>query len=181
MTRKKIAEKILEITENHINPSRDPRIYYAKEVTFDYGSTHAIRVDLMQYKPINWTPGGIEGGKIYCYEIKSCAADFKTGHGLNFIGDLNYIVTTQKAYEAVKDTPEIKALFGYKGIGLAIVDLDNETFAVQRKAKTVTRKYALTECLLSMFRSSNRETMKLSKERLVKKMFPDGIDGFNSP
>lgn len=38
------------LTEKLINPHNDPRIYWAKEVTFDYSSSHAIRVDYMKFK-----------------------------------------------------------------------------------------------------------------------------------
>lgn len=32
--------------QKHINPHNDPRIYWAKEVTFDYATSMAVRVDL---------------------------------------------------------------------------------------------------------------------------------------
>lgn len=48
------------LTEKLINPHNDPRIYWAKEVTFDYSSSHAIRVDYMKFKPVNNTVG------VYC-------------------------------------------------------------------------------------------------------------------
>ena len=34
--------------EKKINPYNDPRIYWAKEVTFDYSTNHAVRVDYMR-------------------------------------------------------------------------------------------------------------------------------------
>lgn len=70
------------LTEKLINPHNDPRIYWAKEVTFDYSSSHAIRVDYMKFKPVNNTVGGIEKGDFYCYEVKSSVEDFhsKNGH-----------------------------------------------------------------------------------------------------
>ena len=48
--------------EKKINPHNDPRIYWAKEVTFDYSTNHAVRVDYMRYKPVNNTVSGIEKG-----------------------------------------------------------------------------------------------------------------------
>jgi len=51
--------------------------YYAKEVTFDYGTDHSIRVDYIQFKPLNQLCiDGIEKGEFICYEIKSCIEDF---------------------------------------------------------------------------------------------------------
>ena len=52
--------------EKKINPYNDPRIYWAKEVTFDYSTNHAVRVDYIRYKPVNNTVSGIEKGDFYC-------------------------------------------------------------------------------------------------------------------
>lgn len=42
MKRGEITKALSEMTEKLINPYNDPRIYWAKEVTFDYSSSHAI-------------------------------------------------------------------------------------------------------------------------------------------
>ena len=36
--------------QRHICPNNDPRIYWAREVTFDYATTNAVRVDFMKFK-----------------------------------------------------------------------------------------------------------------------------------
>ena len=92
MTRPEITAKLSYMLEKKINPYNDPRIYWAKEVTFDYSTDHAVRVDYMRFVPANNSVSGIEKGDVYCYEIKSSVADFRSGHGLNFIGDYNYLV-----------------------------------------------------------------------------------------
>lgn len=57
----------------------------------------------MGFKP--FTPGyvlmpaSVELGEFSCYEVKSCMADFKSGHGLTFYGDVNYLVTTRELAE----------------------------------------------------------------------------------
>ena len=56
---------------NHICPSNDPRIYWASEVTFDYGPGEQVRVDIMLFKPVNNSVSGIEKGDFYCYEVKA--------------------------------------------------------------------------------------------------------------
>lgn len=61
--------------------------YWASEVTLNYGSADVKRVDFMQFKPVNTYTSGIEKGEFICYEVKSCLADYKSGHGRNFIGD----------------------------------------------------------------------------------------------
>lgn len=55
----------------------------------------------MLFKPVNNTVSGIEKGDFWCYEVKSSVEDFRSGHGLNFIGDYNYIVMPEKVYETV--------------------------------------------------------------------------------
>lgn len=88
--RPEVTKELSLALERYINPKNDTRIYMAKEVTFDYATGHAIRVDYMRFKPVNNTVSGIEKGDFYCYEIKSSVEDFHSGHGLNFIGDYNY-------------------------------------------------------------------------------------------
>ena len=99
--RKEMTRSLSLLTEKLINPHNDPRIYWAKEVTFDYSSSHAIRVDYMKFKPVNNTVGGIEKGDFYCYEVKSSVEDFHSKNGHNFIGDFNYYIMPEEVYAAV--------------------------------------------------------------------------------
>lgn len=84
--------------------------YWASEVTLDYGHGKGKerRVDFVQYKPKNQLSiSGLEKGVFICYEIKSCKADVFSGHGLNFEGESNYIVTTMETWkELIKDGQE---------------------------------------------------------------------------
>ena len=76
--------------------------YWAREVTLDYGSANVKRVDFMQFLPANTTSiSGIEKGEFVCYEVKSCMADYKSGHGQNFIGERNYFVMPMDLYKKV--------------------------------------------------------------------------------
>ena len=72
--------------EKKINPYNDPRIYWAKEVTFDYSTNHAVRVDYIRYKPVNNTVSGIEKGDFYCYEVKSSVEDAGEDLRNDFVG-----------------------------------------------------------------------------------------------
>ncbi|MGN0005306.1 MAG: hypothetical protein ACI37Z_04990 [Candidatus Gastranaerophilaceae bacterium] len=156
--RKEITEKLSKLLEKHINPHNDTRIYSAKEVTFDYATGNSVRVDYMVFKPLNNSVSGIEKGDFYCYEIKSCKKDFKSGHGLNFIGDYNYLVLPQGLYE------EIKTLIPYN-VGVYEPNEDNwAPLKCIKKAQRNTRIKSVSECLLMMFRSSNRELLKNRKE-----------------
>lgn len=78
---------------------------WAAEVEFDKGTDRGIRIDYMGFSPRcvrNVTaPSSVELGKFDCYEVKSCMADFNSGHGLNFIGDRNFLVTTREVAEAL--------------------------------------------------------------------------------
>ena len=101
-TRSEITAALSALIEKKINPDNDIRIYWAKEVTLDYGTGHAVRVDYMKFEPANNTVSGIEKGDFYCYEVKSSIEDFHSGHGLNFVGDYNYLVMPEEVYETAK-------------------------------------------------------------------------------
>ena len=159
MNRKEITQKLSKALEEYINPYYDTRIYFAKEVTFDY-STAPIRVDYMRFVPINQSVSGIEQGKFYCYEIKSCVADFNSKNGHNFIGDLNYYVMTQELHEQVKD--KIPYFVG------VYVLLSDNCLILKKKAKKQDRSRPIAEMLLMMFRSANRENIKSQKVRKSK-------------
>lgn len=96
--------KLLSLSiQKHINPNNDPRIYWAAEVTFDYATGNAVRVDYMKFKPVNNTVSGIEKGDFYCFEVKSSVEDFHSKNGHNFLGDFNYYVMPEEVYEKVKN------------------------------------------------------------------------------
>lgn len=103
MNRAEITAMLSGLLERYINPHYDTRIYFAKEVTFDYCCAKPIRVDFMRFKPMNNTVSGIEKGDFYCYEIKSSVEDFNSKNGHNFIGDYNYYVMTEELYKKVGD------------------------------------------------------------------------------
>lgn len=142
-------------TEMYINPHRDPRIYWAKEVTFDYATSNAVRVDYMKFKPVNNTVSGIEKGDFYCYEVKSSVEDFHSKNGHNFIGDFNYYVMPEDVYEKVKDEIPYK-------VGVLVPEKKNyrgEWYDLKsvKKSARKDRERPVSEMLLMMFRSAARE------------------------
>ena len=156
--RKEVTEELSRLLEKHINPNNDPRIYWAKEVTFNYATNNRVRVDYMVFKPLNNSVSGIEKGDFYCYEIKSCKEDFESGHGLNFIGDYNYLVLPQELYE------EIKTSIPYY-VGVYVPSGESwHSLKCVKKAQRSTRTKSVSEMLLMMFRSSNRELLKIRKD-----------------
>lgn len=152
--RKEITEMLSLTVEKHINPHNDPRIYWAREITFDYATTKAVRVDFMRFKPVNNTVSGIEKGDFYCYEVKSSVEDFHSKNGHNFIGDFNYYVMPEDVYEKVKD--EIPY-----GVGVFVPTEPTlrfrTTLTLVKKAKRKDRERPVSEMLLMMFRSCARE------------------------
>ncbi len=141
--------------QKYLNPHEDPRIYWAKEVTFDYATTHAVRVDYMRFKPVNNTVSGIEKGDFYCYEVKSSVEDFRSKNGHNFLGDYNYYVMPEEVYAAISH--EIPYY-----VGVLVPEKKNHRgdwydLKSVKKAKRRDRERPVSEMLLMMFRSATRE------------------------
>lgn len=140
--------------------------YWASEVTLDYGSAHPKRVDFMQFVPQNtMSVGGIEKGQFTCYEVKSCMADYKSGHGQNFIGERNYFVMPMSLYKSLCQ--------GDLGINIGVIvpipkgadkyeefenptELDDKTqweLVIIKNSHSKDRHYSLAELLFCMLRS----------------------------
>lgn len=148
-TRPEITQMLSKLTKQHINPHEDTRIYWAKEVTFDY-SHSAKRVDYMRFKPLNNSVSGIEKGDFYCYEIKSSVEDFHSPNGHNFLGDFNYYVMPEDVYLVVeKEIPWI--------IGVYCPTPENTCLVCHKKAHRQDRTKPTSEMLLMMFRSAARD------------------------
>ncbi len=151
MNRPETTQVLSALLEKHIK-AWDTRVYWAKEVTFDYVTAHPIRVDYMRFKPQNtYTTAGIENGDFYCYEVKSSVEDFHSPNGHNFIGDFNYYVMPQEVMEKIRD--EIPP-----HIGVFIPSSDRwRSLESAKKAKRVERERPTVEMLLMMFRSAARD------------------------
>lgn len=151
MNRKETTQELSRLVIEYIAPYGDTRIYWASEVSFDYGTTHQIRVDFMKFKPKNNTVSGIEKGDFYCFEVKSCIEDFNSKHGHNFIGDYNYYVMPKEVYEQIKDKIrwDVGVLVPYGDMFTSL--------KVAKKPHRVDRKRSIQEMLLMMFRSANRD------------------------
>ena len=143
--------------------------YWASEVTLDYGKKSPKRVDFMQFVPRNqFCVSAIEQGEFICYEIKSCKEDFRSGNGLNFEGDRNYVVMTMETYKDLVDS-EIKKLSRNVGVMVAVpvgsdkaAELENPTelsedtaceLVVIKPAYRADRRRSVTELLFCMLRS----------------------------
>lgn len=72
-------------------------------------------------------PSSIERGEFVYVEVKSCMADFKSGHGLTFQGDANWLVCppdlAQSLYET-RQLPKSAAVFCQDGRGRLLKKFD---------------------------------------------------------
>ncbi len=152
INRKAITKELSARLEYHIDPKHDPRIYWAREVTLDYGTAEQKRVDYMVFEPVTNSVSGIEKGDFFCYEVKSSVEDFHSKNGHNMIGDFNYYLMPESVYEQVKG--EI-----HRNIGIYVPDEINGIRCI-KKAKRQSREYPLSMLLLMMFRSANRDRIK---------------------
>ena len=151
MSRPEITKWLSELTEKLINPNNDSRIYWAKEISFDYTTSNRIRVDYMRFEPLNNTISGIEKGDFYCYEIKSSVEDFRSKNGHNFISDYNYYVMPSEVYQKV--CTEIP-------FGVGVYCPEGNSLVSVKPARRMNRIRSVTEMLLMMFRSANRDKLK---------------------
>lgn len=154
--RKQITALLSALTEKMISRDYDPRSYWSKEVTFDYGTPNPVRVDYMKFEPLNNTVSGIEKGDFYCYEVKSCEADFLSGHGLNFVGDYNYIVCPNELYDWLSQNNKLPF-----GVGVYTLSDDKTKLTCVKKARRKDRRKPLYEMLLMMLRSAWRDYTRL--------------------
>lgn len=155
MNRRETTLYLSQMLEKFIDPHNDPRIYWAKEVTFDYSTTNPIRVDYMRFKPLNNSVSGIEKGDFYCYEVKSSVEDFSSKNGHNFIGDLNYYVMIEAVFEAVKY--EIPYYAGVLSPG------EYGKLKVLKRCHRRDRSRPTSEILLMMWRSSRRDIVNAKR------------------
>ncbi len=149
MGRKEVTAELGKLLESKLH-ARGDILYMSKEVTFDFGTSCTTRVDYMVFKPQNTSPSGIEKGDFYCYEIKSCVEDFKSGHGLNFHGDYNYLVMPHETYLKLARESTLPPNVGI----LCPVEGQLETIISARRKN---RKKSVSEMLFCMFRSACRE------------------------
>ena len=147
----------------------DPRHYWASEVTLrrkdrEPGESEDIRVDFMQFVPVNQTAGGIDRGEFICYEVKSCKAEFKSKHGHNLIGDKNYYVMTEQLLDELKaEDPHLKQLCLRHGYGArAGVYVPRGGYAVGDEDFKETCEEAFPQLALYNPLTKTRETGELS-------------------
>lgn len=93
MGRKEIADGLSFLLEKRL---RREGAKFVHEVEIEEPITRKLlRVDYMAYRYPKMRQGSLyfaDQGTVTIYEVKSCMADFKSGHGLGFYGDRNVLV-----------------------------------------------------------------------------------------
>lgn len=101
MSRKEITDLLNQELVTKRLTKRNAYTYWAHEVPI-YDKNTELRIDFMLFTPyshgFNLSAAGVERGIFECFEIKSSLADLKSGHGLNFYGDRNWIVCPVEVY-----------------------------------------------------------------------------------
>jgi len=139
--------------------------YWAHEVLVERNTDHEKRVDFVEFLPkggVTYSDGPhVEHGTFSFYEVKSCIEDLKSGHGLNFYGDENWLVMPVEMYESYK-VLSMKDDYVRKRTRLARCLLygigrnGRPTFWEQPKdwsAEWQCRKYGAAELLFAMMRA----------------------------
>lgn len=102
-SRKEVTRRLSELVEKRITGRN---MVWSREVSFDKGTSSERRVDYVAFRPFmpeqRVEPSSLELGTFEFYEIKSCIADFESGHGLTFEGDENYLVTVPDLAERLR-------------------------------------------------------------------------------
>ena len=107
MSRKEVTSLLSSELVRLVLTRKNAYSYWAHEVEVYDGRKGAMgRVDFMQFDPAGYHtatfPGAVERGVFTCYEVKSCIADIKSGHGLNWFGDENFMVIPVELYPKFK-------------------------------------------------------------------------------
>lgn len=173
MKRKEKTEFLRNLLKAKLNSKRG--VHSSAEVSLDYGTKNVKRVDFISFEPRDQISiAGLEAGTFTFYEVKSCREDFKSGFGLNFEGDRNYVVTDMPTYKDLLSHGDIddSKMFNI-GIMVAIPKGTNVLdefekpnnlttaidweFVVIKAARRKQRKRSIGELLFCMLRASGNK------------------------
>ena len=94
-------EVTFELSDKVLGRLRREFSLVAQEVWVD----ERHRVDFVGFRPARResSAGAIEHGSFVYVEVKSCMDDFKSGHGLTFEGDENWLVCPRNLCETLRE------------------------------------------------------------------------------
>ena len=93
LSRADITDELSRSLESLVLARRNAWSCWASEVKLPPDEKRVDYVDFCPHPSISYcSVGSVERGTFTFYEIKSCIADLKSGHGTNFCGDSNWLV-----------------------------------------------------------------------------------------
>ena len=152
MTREDITS---ELSAKALKKLRREFTLVAQEVWVD----EEHRVDFVGFKPLVSTPypAALERGTFVFVEVKSCMADFKSGHGLTFEGDANWLICSQDLCEALRENqmlPYRTAVLCPDKRGALQERIHASTYGDSRKASALELLWRMVNHSASCWRTS---------------------------
>lgn len=141
--------------------------FWASEVDTELGGRSVPRVDYMAFVPC-WgmsdagCSGGVEHGRFLFFEVKSCMEDFKSGHGLTFEGDANYLVCER----ALADELHARMMLPGEAAVLCPDKSRGRLLTAYDSGHRAVRKHPASTLLLLMMRRMTRGRGELGSEAL---------------
>lgn len=165
MSRSEITDRLSSRLETLVLARRNAWACWASEVKLPpSGERRVDYVDFCPHPTISCTSiGAVERGTFTFYEVKSCMADLKSGHGTTFNGDVNWLVCPIELAEEMRQK-QIHVSAGIlawgkdkrgkeKFVKLMKFDADGSGFNY--------RKHAASELLYAMTRAGIRYSRTL--------------------
>lgn len=118
LTRKDVTDELSRRLEKSVLARRNAWACWAAEVKLPDGG----RVDYVDFCPHpsidSCSVGSVERGKFTFYEVKSCVADLRSGSGVNFAGDVNWMVCPVEMVEDMRQRQIDEKRAGILAFGL---------------------------------------------------------------
>jgi len=103
-------EKLIALLEKRASR---PNVCAASDVVIGMGRRKSFLVDYMTFSPSGSEDvSGIEKGVFTCYMIRTGYDDLYSDESLNFIGEINYLVTTAEVYAQILDDEKLDNVNG---------------------------------------------------------------------
>lgn len=152
MTREEVTSKLSRLVEKRISrlcPLWAPEV----DVIRLKDGMRTGRVDFAGFTPYGYglgyipDPASLEQGKLTCYEVKSCMSDYNSGHGLNFVGDVNWLVCPVELCESLRESLSLPSNAGVlcpdSGWGRLIVKIENPATLYPETRRSMTAAEAI--------------------------------------
>ena len=124
------------------------------------------RADYVAIEPLSTSCSirSIEAGYVHVFEIKSCLEDFKSGYGLNRVGDVNWLVITADLHEQLIDAHIDTS--GWNRLVWGIID-DKFTSSSTKDAYITSRKFPMSQAIWMILMNSDRVCRNRGKGLMI--------------